>query len=163
MIPTTDARRFLSNLSPEPNTGCWLWTGCCTSKNRKYLQPEFRILKKKTVAARVAFCLSNGLGLSDIAGLDVLHRCDNSLCMNAKHLFLGTQSDNMKDMWNKNRGVSGERHPNAKLTKSDLAEIRKLKALGVSQKKIARQFGVQQPCISRLLSGRSWRRVALSH
>jgi hypothetical protein len=35
--------------------------------------------------------------------LHVLHRCDNPACFNPKHLFIGTQSDNQKDMASKGR------------------------------------------------------------
>lgn len=61
-------------------------------------------------------------------GMSVLHRCDNPPCINVDHLFLGTQSDNVKDMNAKGRhgytGQRGERNPNVKLTDEQVREIR---------------------------------------
>lgn len=38
----------------------------------------------------------------------VLHRCDNSLCVNPDHLYIGTQSDNMRDYYARSKGVGRE-------------------------------------------------------
>lgn len=47
--------------------------------------------------------------------LSVLHTCDETRCINPEHLFLGTQSDNMKDMWDKGRRyIDGMFNPNFK-------------------------------------------------
>lgn len=57
-------------------------------------------------AHRVVWELFNG----KIPGtLFVLHKCDTPNCVNPKHLFLGTQSDNMLDASKKGR------HPTEKL------------------------------------------------
>lgn len=49
---------------------------------------------------RVAWEVANG-PIPD--GMCVCHRCDNPPCVNPLHLFLGTRSDNIVDMWNKGR------------------------------------------------------------
>lgn len=50
-------------------------------------------------AHKVAWTYTNG----DPGELCVLHRCDNRVCVNPAHLFLGTKQDNVDDMYKKGR------------------------------------------------------------
>jgi HNH endonuclease len=90
-------------------------------------------------------------------GVFVLHRCDTPPCNEWSHLFLGTQRDNVLDMWTKGRGVRpprhvGEAHPLVTLADVDVGEIRALFARGVRQRAIARQFECAQSTISRYVN-----------
>jgi hypothetical protein len=98
------------------------------------------------------------------AGLFVLHHCDNRLCYNVDHLFLGTMQDNTDDMIAKGRGFwpgpRGERNGNSKLSHLDVARLLQYHSTGDhSQDALAERFGVAQSQISRALSGRSWTEV----
>jgi len=92
------------------------------------------------------------------AGMCVCHRCDNPLCVNPAHLFLGTQADNMADKARKGRAHKpnrrGEIHPNVKLTDAQIAEIRSNYAGGWGeQTKLARDYGVHNSLISAIVRG----------
>jgi hypothetical protein len=82
---------------PEPNSGCWLWLGQLSYLG--YGQIMLSPGQRKTKAHRAAWEAFRG----PIGKLHVLHRCDNRCCVNPDHLFLGTRSDNMLDMYSKGR------------------------------------------------------------
>lgn len=91
-------------------------------------------------------------------GLFVLHRCDNRRCVNPKHLFLGTHDENMQDMSAKGRGTNSRKgkSPRAKLSESQVGEIRRLAASGVLQKEIGEKFGICQRQVSRIVCRHNW-------
>lgn len=83
---------------------CWIWQGTVLEHNG-YGSFWYPPQQQTTVCHRIAWMLTHG----DIPhGLKVLHRCDNPICVNPKHLFLGTQLDNMRDM-----AAKGRRSPDA--------------------------------------------------
>lgn len=101
MPPTLKRRppeqRFLSYVNRTE--GCWVWTGGTTGPPPKY--GCFFDGKKYVRAHRYAYEQAFG-PIPD--GLFVCHHCDNRLCVRPDHLFVGTQSDNIRDMWSKGRG-----------------------------------------------------------
>jgi hypothetical protein len=95
-----------------------------------------------------------------------LHRCDNPACVRAEadpatsHIFIGTHTDNMRDMERKGRAnkAFGERHHSSKLTAEQAREI--LAARGMmSGPALARRYGVTHGTVYRIMSGRGWRRA----
>lgn len=90
-----DAEAFFLRASPEPNTGCWLWTGA-TSRDRAYY--------RKNQAARFALAFAGRPAPSP--SLFALHSCDNGMCVNPSHLRWGTQSENIMDAVRRGRHVN---------------------------------------------------------
>ena len=91
--------------------------------------------------------------------LCVCHHCDNPPCCNPKHLFLGTQFDNIQDASNKSRlgrDQRGEKNGNVKLTKENIKEIRRLLNVGLMQTLIAEMFNVTPTTISSIKNGKLW-------
>lgn len=139
--------------------GCWMWTG---SRFREGYG-DYRSMPGVFSAHRVAWILCNG---PIPAGLEVLHGCDNPSCVNAeddRHLFLGTQTDNVADCVSKGRRrySFGSDKYNAKLSEDDVAEIRSIYASGSETiRSMADRFGVSDGHICTIAQGKVWKHVA---
>jgi hypothetical protein len=134
--------------------GCWIWK---RSKNNKgYGHPGFK--GKPILAHRLSYLTFIGEIPNN---LFVLHTCDNPTCVNPKHLFLGTQEDNMKDMVNKNRQSSKvnkkEVNEIRTLYSVELAERAKGKGIQLTQKELGKRFRVSGRQISDIINNKTWR------
>jgi hypothetical protein len=134
---------------------CWIWLGGLSHLG--YGVTGARIQGERT-AHRASYRLFNG---KIPIGLHVMHSCDVRCCVNPEHLSLGTHLENMRDMAAKGRGrapmLMGERNPMARLSATQVAEIRRLKGEGVSQLRLARLLGVSPMTISRIIRGETWK------
>ncbi len=107
-------------------TRCWVWIAGTSTKGgpkRSVLYGAFRFDDRMCSAHVVSYILKNG-PIRNV--LKVCHHCDIPLCVNPKHLFLGTQKENMRDCVNKGRlsDMSGENNPFSILTKANVIAIR---------------------------------------
>jgi predicted XRE-type DNA-binding protein len=78
------------------------------------------------------------------------------MCINPKHLRLGSAQDNADDAYRNKKIPRGEQRPNAKLVSSTIIEIIRLSNDGIQQKKISEMFGVSRACVSNVIRGKSW-------
>ena len=129
--------------------GCWLWT----ASGDKYGQ--FWVKGKYEASHRFSYELVYGKIPS---GLLVCHTCDTPSCVNLSHLFLGTAKDNTRDMQNKGRGANqvGESNGCAKLTQAQITDIRSRPKYKGYQFALAKEFGVHQAHISRIINNKIW-------
>lgn len=134
---------------------CWVWTGETLRSNRPWQRyGRFSVWSgSKTVnfrAHRFAWMLANG---QIPEGLNVLHRCDNTSCVNPNHLFVGTQKENVEDQRSKGRLWYGSRNGRAKLTEQDVLAIR---ASDESDAELAAKHGVWASTIYYARIGKKW-------
>lgn len=144
----TPAQYLEHHAMPITECGCLVWMGPI-SKRTGY--GHMVIKARPFMPHRVAWEVANGPIPS---GMFVLHRCDIRTCINPEHLFLGTHKENMRDMQRKQRSASGERNGAAKLTPSEIAEIR---GSLLSNKRLAAYYGVSPAAIHNIKTMKSWR------
>lgn len=137
--------------------GCWLWTGRINKRQHtnKIAYGGMSMRNREHLAHRLMYEFFYGVHPGK---LEVCHTCDNTICVRPSHLFLGTHTDNMRDMMRKKRLIhrKGEKHPLAKLTDADIPKIRSAPG---TQKEIAAQFGVTHSMISLILRRKNWRHI----
>ncbi len=145
--------RFDSKWTPEPFSGCWLWNGAPAGRKG---YGRFRLNGKVQLAHRVAWQIYRG-EIPEF--LCVLHDCDTSGCVNPDHLHIGTVRDNAIEAVERGHwvNINGERNGNARLTNAQVIEIRNL--IGISNKAIARRFGVSPSVIDKVRTGASWKHL----
>lgn len=139
--------------------GCWIWTGAVSGpKRHKY--GAINIRGKVSRVHRVMFEHATG---TTVGQKFVLHKCDVPRCVNPDHLFVGTHTDNMRDMIAKGRA----NHPNGEMNNSKLTEDQVIsmfedKANGMTPFDIGEKYGVHKQTVRNILSGKKWKHLGLA-
>lgn len=157
--------RFRAKIDERGPDECWPWTAS-TAKGYGQIKIDGRNRKAHQLAWEVA------RGRTMPAGRAVCHRCDNPLCCNPKHLWLGTSAKNTADKVAKGRQARGPAHralvkersfrgeacPAARLTEASVLAIRAalVSPAPPSIAALAELHGVTRPAIRNIRDRKSW-------
>ena len=134
---------------------CWEWTA---SKRQGYGLYSIKNPRRVTYSAhRYSFFLAHGYWPECCC-----HACDNPGCVNPRHLFEASHAENMADMKQKGRAIThrGEKNGNAKLTESQVIEIRQRYVNGdVSYATLAKEYEVDPSLIGNIVNKKMWKHI----
>ncbi len=139
----------LHTMSRADTDECIAWDGSTYPNGYGVVRKN----KTMVIAHREAFLNHNGY-LPEV----VMHRCDNRVCVNVRHLKAGTTQENVDDKVAKGRHLVGSKVGNSKLTDADVRLIRTLDG-SMYQKDIAQKFNVSQTLISQVLRRTIWTHI----
>lgn len=143
--PTThEIARFWRSADIRGPDDCWLWTATTVAGCGM-----FHFQHECWQAPRFAFWLTTGVRPGELL---VCHSCDDGLCINPKHLWLGTQKANMYDCARKGRIFH-------KLTKEEVLEIRAQRSAGISKQQLMSAYNVSSPTIWSIVNRKTWKHI----
>lgn len=158
-LTSRQIRNFHAKVRRGPLDQCWEWTG------DKFAKGYGRVTLHagsggKYCAHRIAFVIAGG---RDPAEFDVLHRCDNTSCVNPRHLYLGTNDDNIADKMRRGRHKVyfpvGHRGAGAVLSDDQVRELRReypqIRSLDV----VSEKYGISKPTAWKIIAGKTYRNV----
>jgi hypothetical protein len=149
---TNTDHKIDKNIWPEPNTGCFIWTGVIDSK---LLRPVVNKDGVTKLGHRYLYEREKGVKLDKKVFL--VSTCNNILCVNPDHHYPSTQKE---QGFKKALKINGSKNYQAKLTEADVLDIRALYATGKeSATKIAKDYGVHVGTIYPLIHRKTWKHV----
>ena len=148
---TDDVATRLAKKAKLAKSGCIEWTASLSTSGG---YGQISIDGRPRRAHRVAYELAHGQIPRD---MQICHRCDNPKCINVKHLFLGSNTDNIKDMLNKGRNSHGDSHYRAKLTRKKVMQMRHRRSNGETYRRLADTFSVSLSATYNAINGKTWR------
>lgn len=150
----------------DPVTGCWQWQAGVFARTGYAMFCSRAMIKSGTIRGnRAAWLLYRG---PIPKGMHVCHKCDNRLCVNPDHLFLGTHQDNMTDRNRKGRTshdgrpsetMVGEKNVRAILNVHKVLSIRHKLDRGFKAIDLAAEYKVHPATITAIKKRRIWTHV----
>lgn len=139
----------------DKNRGCYIWTKSFDDKGYSQVNIGGRIVKAYSIAYKEV------IGPVP-SGLVLRHICDNRKCINPFHLTLGTQADNINDMYRRGRGCIGDKAPWSKLNEAQVKELRlEFKFTKSSIAEMSRRHNINYGTLSDVLLNKTWKHVVI--
>jgi hypothetical protein len=149
--------RFWRFVDKRAEDECWPWIGNTNPKG----YGQFSVGKKaqgSEGAHRTSWKIHNNQDIP--SKMHIMHLCDNPICVNPKHLRLGTAKENTHDMIQKGRkrtvAPKGDLNGKAILDEEKVRLIRESK---LNHAELGRQLGVSPNCIRGVRIGRTWSHI----
>jgi hypothetical protein len=139
---------------------CWLWTGRSLNS---YGYGQWWVNGKLWIASRLAWVLTHG-PITE-RNQFVCHSCDNPQCVRPSHLYLASQTQNMRDMRVRGRGSKpptrrGCFNNNTTFTDADVRAIRRRYAAGDSLRTLGQEYRVWHTTIADIVHRRTWGHIS---
>lgn len=137
---------------------CWLWTASTTRGGYGHIRGKVNGKWSMLRAHRLAYILYKG---AIPEGSLVCHSCDNRLCVNPDHLFLGSALDNNIDCINKGRKGFGRNpnHNHLSLTLAKKVRYVKLKNPKLTYKQLGKLFNTSASQVHRIVTNKIWKNI----
>lgn len=144
--------RFLSLITDTSNPdACWIWNA---GKAGAY--GKFWMDGKTFSAHKASYLLHKG----EVPEFKIIrHTCHQPLCVNPKHLILGTYQDNAKDMIESGRVLVGEKNGASTLKERQASEIIRRFNLGHKERTMACEMGVSRGAVRNITKGFGWKHL----
>ncbi len=147
---TRQIKGFWEGINILDKNSCWEWKRSVNKDG----YGRTGVAGQDLIAHRVAYFLHYN---ENPMQLVVCHKCDNPICCNPHHLFLGTNKENTLDMVSKGRNQIGENHIRAKITEEEVSKIKELYLTGnYHHPDLAKLFSISKRQIGRILRGEGW-------
>jgi hypothetical protein len=133
---------------------CWEWKGSRPGGKYGHFSFEYKAVKAhRWIYEKIVGEIPSGLL--------VRHKCDNPGCVNPDHLEVGTQAENVSDMYERCRAHDrkGQNHPMSRLTAEDVVEIRRLRDCGATEASVAAKFGIGRGQVGKIHRRENWGHV----